>query len=138
MENNLNNQLRDACWNGNLEKVKSLREKGADMNAKSQCGSTLLHWACHSGKLEIAKYLIEKGADVNAKDKEGATPFHYACRYGNLELVKYLVEEHGVDVNAKNRNRTDSEVILKITLRMITKNDKKLFSLKNKLASPLS
>ncbi|MDP6307261.1 MAG: ankyrin repeat domain-containing protein, partial [Verrucomicrobiota bacterium] len=57
---------------GNLENVKELLDAGADVNAKSEFGSTIpLHVAAINGYKEIAELLITGGADVNAKDISG-------------------------------------------------------------------
>ncbi len=45
--------------------------KGADVNAKTQWGTTALHYAVPGGHREIAESLIAKGADVNAKTHGG-------------------------------------------------------------------
>ncbi|MHB9147566.1 MAG: ankyrin repeat domain-containing protein [Candidatus Amoebophilus sp.] len=92
--------LHKACEVGNLEAVKYLVEKGADLNAKGNRDYTPLHYACRKGNLEIVKYLLEQGADIQAKNMWNDTALHYACEKGNLEVVKYLLEQ-GADIQAK-------------------------------------
>ena len=92
--------LHKACYVGNLEAVKYLVEKGADIHAKDKDSKTPLHCTCQKGDLEVVKYLVEKGADINAKSNFDNTPLIYACQKGHLKLVKYLVEK-GADINAK-------------------------------------
>ena len=94
--------LHKACEVGNLEAVKYLVEKGADINVKDMWGETSLHYACRKGHLEVVKYLVEKGEGIHAKNKYGNIPLYLACQHGHLEVVKYLVEK-GADVNAKNK-----------------------------------
>jgi len=53
-------------------------DKGADINAKTNNGVTLLHQACVDGAFEAVKYLCEKKAEVNARNMEGNTPL-LAC-----------------------------------------------------------
>ena len=103
------NILHYAVMLENLDRVKILVEKGADVNATDNHGQTPLHQAVEgvhysddkSGNMEIVKYLVEHGADVNAKSNLEDTVLHRASAWGNLELIKYLVE-HGADVNEKD------------------------------------
>lgn len=91
---------------GNLEMIKYLLEKGADINVKNEDGSTALMTASMYGNLEIIKYLIENGADINAKDNDDSTALIYASKWGNLETVEYLVK-NGADINIKDiENKT--------------------------------
>lgn len=102
------NILHYAVMSENLDRVKALVEKGADVNATDNLGQMPLHQAIErvfdsddkSDNMEIVKYLVEHGADVNAKNSVGDTVLHRASAWGNLELTKYLVE-HGADINAK-------------------------------------
>ena len=49
---------------GNIEVVKLLIERGADVNAEDTFyQSTPLDWATENGHVEIAKLLIQKGAE---------------------------------------------------------------------------
>jgi ankyrin repeat protein len=54
--------LLNACKDGNLEKVKQLLEKGADVNAKNKYGGTALMYASYQGHEEIVKLLKSYGA----------------------------------------------------------------------------
>jgi ankyrin repeat protein len=67
-------------------------EKGADVNAKSNNGTTILFAAVFSGDLKVVQYLVEKGADVNAKNKDGLTPLDVT---GNKEIKKFLQNAGG-------------------------------------------
>ncbi len=69
----LEEQLLDAAMNGYTNNVRTLIEKGANVNARWTSGSTALISAASNGYTEIVKILIEKGANVNAKDKIGST-----------------------------------------------------------------
>ena len=63
--------LHLAVGSGNLDMVKFLVEKGADINAKRADQGTPLHWACSAGFTECVMYLIEHGASINAADRFG-------------------------------------------------------------------
>ena len=78
--------LMYAVWVGNIEAVKYLIEKGADVNAQDAGGATALHLAAWKGHTPIAVYLIEKGASANAMSKEGMTPLDIAMMRKNHEI----------------------------------------------------
>ena len=63
----------EACQNGDMEKIKFLIEKGADIEAKNNYGNTPLILTSRYGHIEVVKFLIEKGADIEAKDNYGET-----------------------------------------------------------------
>jgi hypothetical protein len=87
---------------GNLEQVKSLVARGADINALDRQGWTPLSTAIRRQRKEIAKYLIAQGADVTIPDRGGMTPLHMAAFKGDVELVGLLIEK-GADVNVKDK-----------------------------------
>ena len=97
----------------NLEIVKYLISKGADINATTNYGVTALMMASLSGSLAVVKALVEgkkafisifsKGADINAKDNKNRTALLDASITGHLEIVKYLISK-GADINAKDND----------------------------------
>ena len=93
--------IHDAAETGNLIGVQAELDKGVDVNAKREDGSTPLHGAALKGHKEVAELLIDKGADVNAKDEWGSTPLHLATYWGEKEIVELLIAA-GADVNAKD------------------------------------
>ena len=87
---------------GGSETVQFLVDKGADVNAKCNNGSTALCNAVGNGEIEIVKFLISKGADVNVMPKHGAfTMLHIAAASAKMEIVELLISA-GADVNAAN------------------------------------
>lgn len=100
MPNKREEELINTCENDILEEIKSIIEKGGDINAQYD-GWTPLTLASSSGYLNIVKFLVEKGADINAKSNCGWTALMWASMIGYFEIVKYLVE-NGADINAKN------------------------------------
>ena len=85
---------------GNVEEVKKLIAKGADINARRQDGLTALMMASLKGHSNIVKLLIANRADVNAKDKLGYTALMGACKGGHPDTVKLLIASKA-DVNAR-------------------------------------
>ena len=95
--------LHEAAAAGDIEQVKLLISKGADVDAKDKLGRTALHCASEKGHAEVAKLLISQGADVNAMDRNLAKPLHYAVMRGEKQTVELLLSK-GADINAKNRD----------------------------------
>lgn len=100
----LTKRLIKAANDGSTAKAKELIEKGADVNAKGQEGTTPLMFAAGRGHTEVARLLIEKGADVNAKSNDNWTPLIWASSMGKTEVSKLLIEK-GADVNAKEKDK---------------------------------
>ena len=98
-----NTLMHIAADSGNLEMVKLLLTNHADVNIRTDAGSTPLGSAVASHHPEMVKLLINNGADVNAKDRDDNTALHIAA-WGtniNLEVVKLLINNKA-DVNATN------------------------------------
>ncbi|KAH8817549.1 hypothetical protein DL96DRAFT_389535 [Flagelloscypha sp. PMI_526] len=91
--------LEGAASVGNMEIVRFLIEKGADVNAcVGEHGSALQAGVC-CRKLEIVRFLVEKGAEVNARGGTYGSALQAGASHGSLEIVRFLVEK-GADVNA--------------------------------------
>jgi ankyrin repeat protein len=95
--------LHEAAKEGDLPKVNSLVEGGADVNVRTGTGATPLHFAADRGHIDVVELLISKGADVNAKTKTGFTPLHWAAARGHIDVVELLISK-GVDVNAETKH----------------------------------
>ena len=123
--------LHEAAENGYGTVVRSLLQRGADIDAQDNYGGTALHRAAKMGHSGLVRLLLEKGANVNKKyrfetlrdhlpsDENGAhlrlgvrekaktndkgTPLHEAARLGHEAVVRLLVEAAGVEINARMR-----------------------------------
>ena len=97
----LNREIWDAVINKNVEKARSMLEKGADVNARAYGGWTPLMRAVSDGNIEISKLLIERGADVDAREDLGNPILLFACRKDRVDILSLLLEK-GAAVNVKN------------------------------------
>ena len=79
-----------ACLRGNLDLVKLLVYRGADVNKP---GWTPLHYAASAGHVGIMKFLIDKYAYIDASSPSGNTPLMMATLYGDEESVLYLLSQ---------------------------------------------
>lgn len=75
-----------AARTGDMETVRLLLAKGANINDVAPDEGSALVVAAAAGHEKLAMFLLENGADPNAADANGMTPLHYTMRDG----LKYL------------------------------------------------
>nr|XP_019962681.1 PREDICTED: ankyrin repeat domain-containing protein 39 [Paralichthys olivaceus] len=80
-----------AAMDGDLERVKSLIQKGTDINLRDSSGYTALHYASRSGHFAVCKFLLENGACASPQTPGGATPLHRSAYCGHLDVVRLLL-----------------------------------------------
>jgi ankyrin repeat protein len=96
--------LMEAAGRGDLSKVETLVQKGADLEDKGPLTGdwqTPLQLAAEKGHVQVVRYLLKKGADPNATGAYGANAVYLAAEYGHLECVKALAQG-GADINRKS------------------------------------
>jgi ankyrin repeat protein len=96
--NEVNKPLAYAAAYGNLEIVKLILAKGADIDGAVAYGDVPLIKAAEHGNKHIIEYLLEQGADVNKPNAFGVSPFIGFCAAGDMELVQLAVK-HGGKIN---------------------------------------
>jgi len=90
--------------------VKLLLDRGAEVSAAQNDGSTALHWACYSssvvGGLKIPRLLLNRGADLEAKDEKNHTPLHWVCSSScdDIDVVEELLRR-GADICSKGKDQ---------------------------------
>jgi len=97
----LNEQLRVAYLNGDMDSVNYLLNRGENINALDDHGWSLLYIAAMNDDLEGVQYFIEKGANINAKNVQGLTALMVSSAVGALDVVLFLIE-HGAQINVKD------------------------------------
>jgi ankyrin repeat protein len=85
--------------------IKSLIERGEDVNKPNSIGSTPLHIASYTGNIKAAEVFLKHNADINASDVDGFTPLRHAVEQNKIEIVKLLIQEKA-DVNLANKRGT--------------------------------
>ncbi|XP_043214460.1 death-associated protein kinase dapk-1-like isoform X4 [Amphibalanus amphitrite] len=86
--------LHVAAGLGQLEVVRVLRAKGANLNQTDSNGDNTAFWAARHSHSAVLNYLIKEGVHINNRNKNGETPLHVACRYGHTAVVQLLCEAH--------------------------------------------
>ncbi|MBL7696830.1 MAG: ankyrin repeat domain-containing protein [Chitinophagaceae bacterium] len=118
-----NNPLCNSAYNGQLDSVRWLLEKGANPNFTFKgTGENALHYTiCKTSEMEarteIVRLLVAAGTDIHKKTIRGAvtlcfmrdaflkaeTPLHRAAAYGNETIIRLLTEA-GADLSTKDAN----------------------------------
>ena len=80
--------------------VRALLTRKADVNARSEDGSTALLWAAHWNDVATAGLLIRAQADANLANDFGMTPLSRACTNGSAALVELLLSS-GANPNTR-------------------------------------
>jgi quinoprotein dehydrogenase-associated probable ABC transporter substrate-binding protein len=90
-------ELSNAVIANDLDRVKFLVGKGADVNQADDQGWTPLLSAARQRHDDMIKLLIELGADVNLAKSDGTTPLIAAASRDHVPSIKVLLE-HGADI----------------------------------------
>jgi uncharacterized protein len=104
-------ELCKAAGKGDLAKVRTLIERGVDVNSRPVLGKdngveisgTPLLAATAEDKIEVVKYLLDKGANVNIPNGNGDTALIFAAQRGNLPLAGLLINA-GAEINVEERH----------------------------------
>lgn len=107
--------LMFAAITKNIEVMKLLLEKGADVNARTSRNGTALMLAAQIGDPAAVKLLLEKGAEINVRDEIGYTALLYAAvaECNDPAALKALLAR-GAEINIKGN---DGETALKLAGR---------------------
>jgi len=117
------NLLCNAAFNGKVESVKWLLDKGENANFTfTNTGENALHYTISKTsemdeRAEIVKILIAAGIDVNKKTLagkptlcfmrdaylKGESPLHRAAAFGNVTIIKMLLDA-GAELSMKDAN----------------------------------
>ncbi len=85
------NQVVAAAKEDDVQAVRALIAKRANVNEAARDGSTALLWAAYNSNLEMTRTLISAGAKVNIPNQYGITPLLQASRTGDTEIMQALI-----------------------------------------------
>ena len=90
-----------AYWCG-MDIIRLLVDKGSDVNAVSNDGTSALMLAAQNEKLDVVEYLLQKGAKADHKNALGKTAYDFAAS-GKVE--EYMI-------NSVKDTRFDREKVM--------------------------
>lgn len=105
-----NGELFNACYHGNLSKIKKILgaiagpncseskaviERTLTINAKKKDdGTSSLYIACNNGHLEVVRLLVYLQADIEIQTLDGSTPLLISCLKGHTDIVRHLLDSN--------------------------------------------
>lgn len=93
--------LHYAVFAGHRELTQALIKQGADIDARSTNGSSVLMMAIYEGHEDLVRTLIEKGADRSVKNDWGDGGLEWAMRFDRLKIARMITspEEFNIAVS---------------------------------------
>jgi ankyrin repeat protein len=82
--------LSQAALANQLAAVTFLLDKGANINATTTGGMSVVALAAEKGFVEVTKALVERGADLALKDRHGRNSIHSAAFQGRASTLAVL------------------------------------------------
>lgn len=84
--------LHYAVFAGQAEAAALLLDHGADINARSTNGSSVLMMAVYEGHEALAKQLLARGADPAVKNDRGEGALEWAFKFKHLGIARLVAE----------------------------------------------
>ncbi|NRB73427.1 MAG: ankyrin repeat domain-containing protein [Verrucomicrobiales bacterium] len=114
--------LGDAAFNGELEILRFLLNRGVDASYPNRDGNTALHTAAFLCRREMVEQLLERGASIERKNDRGETPidvvsgdwseelsrfYRYLDKLGNLDLDLGDIRKSRLEISQLLLNHRD-------------------------------
>jgi ankyrin repeat protein len=144
---NTDMDLCRAAAEGDIETLRTLVDKGADVNKTSRPGGgqTALHLAVQNSSVNVVKFLLDKGADINfqgPKETLQETALLIAASLGSDLMVKLLLNNGAdtdyMDVNGRTPLSWAAEKGHKGVVKLLLKNGAEADSRDTDGRTPLS
>jgi ankyrin repeat protein len=87
--------LSYAAFNGHAEIVEYLLKRGAEIDAKTENGSTALLIAARNGHIQVIDVLLKRQADPNIATENDETALDWAEKTNNTDIAKRLRDAGG-------------------------------------------
>lgn len=98
----LNQELANAVLAADLDRIKFLVEKGADINKRDAQGYMAIHSAARNRDDKVLELLLALKADPNVLDQDGFTALHHAVLRNHPPSIDVLLKG-GADPDLKTR-----------------------------------
>ncbi|MGP8232029.1 MAG: quinoprotein dehydrogenase-associated putative ABC transporter substrate-binding protein [Methylovirgula sp.] len=95
----VNAALNGAVLSGDLDRIRFLVSKGADVNSRDGLGQYQLHIAAEQRDMDVISELLDDGAKIEARDNDGWTPLMRAAARDNVPAIQLLIA-HKAQVDA--------------------------------------
>ncbi|XP_068136434.1 kinase D-interacting substrate of 220 kDa isoform X3 [Hyperolius riggenbachi] len=79
---------------GNIAALKTLLDKGKDVDERNENGQTALMIAAEQGNLEVVQELLRKRANVNLEDVDNWTALISAAKEGHIDIIRELLDNN--------------------------------------------
>lgn len=96
-------ELNQAIFSNDLEKIAQLLKAGIDPNQQDANGVCPLFHTINFGSVEAVNLLLDYGADINHTNWQSKTPWLAAVETNNLAKIA-LLRSRGVDTTAQNNH----------------------------------
>ena len=109
MDEDINQKLYSAAWDGDYDQVSALISRGADpawtnsydsYSYHPYAGWSALHNAALKGYVPVARLLLDHGWELDKPDDLGRTPLHCATMTGEVNMMVFLAVR-GADLNTQ-------------------------------------
>ncbi|MFC1781263.1 ankyrin repeat domain-containing protein [Planctomycetota bacterium] len=86
-------ELHKAALRGDILRLQSLLNEGADINIPDEFGITPIEYALAAGQNDMVNFFIENGVDLNRNSSwMGRSILHLAARAGLIDIVQILID----------------------------------------------
>lgn len=82
--------LHYAVFAGHADVAALLLEKGADVNARTPNGSSVLMMAVYEGREDVARWLLGRGADTSIKNENGDGALEWAMKFDQVKIARMV------------------------------------------------
>lgn len=101
------NDIHRFARKGDIESIRLASQKGSNLDAKDEFGSTALEYAIAEKQLDTVFLLIELGAKVASQDDDGLTSLHCAIEHKLPSVLEALLAKcpEAVAISDKHGNQ---------------------------------
>jgi len=107
--------IRKAAAGGRLEEIRSLLDRGANINAVGFDSYTPLHLASLNGDHQCIELLLDRHANINAVDRHNKTSLHWASSNGYYQCIELLIDR-GADKSITDVREDGRDSLLHLLL----------------------